>query len=113
VKKAMADFELVGTWCGFECAGAEARWRARRRSISLQRALAEHPQAHDRPVQGKCIAGGSCSAWPCDLIVRRSRCDVFLDNTVSMGVARAEFFAHPWEVGIRKAKEMLFTRPIG
>jgi enoyl-CoA hydratase len=28
---------------------------------------------------------------------------------VSMGVSGAEFFAHPWELGVRKAKEMLFT----
>jgi enoyl-CoA hydratase len=34
---------------------------------------------------------------------------MFLDNTVSMGVGGAEFFAHPWEIGVRKAKEMLFT----
>jgi enoyl-CoA hydratase len=26
-----------------------------------------------------------------------------------MGVAGVEFFHHPWEVGVRKAKEMLFT----
>jgi len=26
-----------------------------------------------------------------------------------MGVCGAEFFNHPWEVGVRKAKEMLFT----
>jgi enoyl-CoA hydratase len=26
-----------------------------------------------------------------------------------MGVAGAEYFNHPWEVGVRKAKEMLFT----
>jgi len=26
-----------------------------------------------------------------------------------MGVGGAEFFAHPWELGVRKAKEFLFT----
>jgi enoyl-CoA hydratase len=34
---------------------------------------------------------------------------MFLDNTVAMGVGGAEFFNHPWELGIRKAKELLFT----
>ena len=33
----------------------------------------------------------------------------FVDITVAMGVNGVEWFAHPWEVGIRKAKEMLFT----
>jgi enoyl-CoA hydratase len=30
-------------------------------------------------------------------------------NTVSMGIAGAEYFGNPWELGARKAKEMLFT----
>src|SRR5262249_44234309 len=30
-------------------------------------------------------------------------------HTVEMGVCGAEFFAHPYELGIRKAKEWLFT----
>lgn len=34
---------------------------------------------------------------------------MFLDNTVGMGVGGVEYFGHPWEVGARKAKEMLFT----
>jgi enoyl-CoA hydratase len=59
-------------------------------------------------VQGKCIAGGLMLAWPCDLIVVSDDAQ-FLDNTVEMGVGGVEYFAHPWEVGVRKAKEMLFT----
>jgi hypothetical protein len=34
---------------------------------------------------------------------------VFIDNTVAMGVCGAEFFNHLWELGVRKAKELLFT----
>jgi enoyl-CoA hydratase len=33
----------------------------------------------------------------------------FCDNTVAMGVSGVEFFNHPWELGARKAKELLFT----
>ena len=33
----------------------------------------------------------------------------FADPTVSFGVCGHEYFTHVWEVGIRKAKEMLFT----
>ena len=46
--------------------------------------------------------------WPRDLIVAADDA-AFLDHTVAMGVGGAEFFAHPWELGVRKAKEFLFT----
>jgi enoyl-CoA hydratase len=59
-------------------------------------------------VQGMCVAGGLMLAWPCDLIVAAEDA-MFIDNTVALGVNGCEFFAHVWELGIRKAKEMLFT----
>lgn len=59
-------------------------------------------------VQGRCISGGLMLAWPMDLIVASDDA-VFVDVTVAMGIAGVEYFAHPWEVGVRKAKEMLFT----
>ena len=59
-------------------------------------------------VQGKVIAGGLMLVWPCDIIVAAENAE-FIDNTVAMGVCGAEFFHHPWEVGIRQAKEMLYT----
>jgi enoyl-CoA hydratase len=59
-------------------------------------------------VQGKCIAGGLMLAWVCDLIVASDDA-MFSDPVVQMGVCGVEYFAHPWELGARKAKEMLFT----
>ena len=59
-------------------------------------------------VQGKAISGGLMLIWPCDIIVASDDAE-FIDNTVAMGVCGAEFFHHPWELGVRKAKEMLFT----
>jgi enoyl-CoA hydratase len=59
-------------------------------------------------VHGKVIAGGLMLVWPCDIIVAAEGAE-FIDNTVAMGVCGAEFFHHPWEVGIRRAKEMLYT----
>ena len=59
-------------------------------------------------VQGKVIAGGLMLVWPCDIIIAADDAE-FIDNTVAMGVCGAEFFQHPWEVGMRKAKQMLFT----
>jgi enoyl-CoA hydratase len=59
-------------------------------------------------VQGKVIAGGLMLVWVCDLIVAADNAE-FSDPVVAFGVNGVEYFAHPWEVGVRKAKEMLFT----
>jgi enoyl-CoA hydratase len=109
IAEQMAGFETVGTWCGFGCAGAEGRM-AREKEIYL--GLSERWRNIPKPtiaeVQGKCIAGGLMLAWPCDLIVAADDA-AFCDNTVGMGVGGVEYFAHPWELGPRKAKELLFT----
>jgi enoyl-CoA hydratase len=105
----MKDFRTVGTWCGFECAGAEAQMsREKEIYIGFSERWRNLPKPTIAQVQGKCIAGGLMLAWPCDLIVASDDA-MFLDNTVAMGVGGAEYFGHPWEVGARKAKEMLFT----
>lgn len=59
-------------------------------------------------VQGKVIAGGLMLVWPFDLIVA-SEDALFSDPVVAFGVNGHEFFVHAYEVGHRKAKEMLFT----
>jgi enoyl-CoA hydratase len=59
-------------------------------------------------VHGKCIAGGLMLAWACDLIMASEDAE-FSDPVVRMGIGGVEYHAHTWEVGARKAKEMLFT----
>lgn len=59
-------------------------------------------------VQGKCISGGLMLCWPCDLIIASDDAQ-FQEVTVAMGIAGVEWFAHPWEMNARKAKEMLLT----
>jgi enoyl-CoA hydratase len=60
-------------------------------------------------VQGSVISGGLMLMWMCDLIVCSDDAR-FRDNTGSdMGVPGVEFFNHPYEMGVRKAKEFLFT----
>lgn len=66
------------------------------------------PKVTIAQVQGKCIAAGLMLCWPCDLIVASDDA-LFSDVTVALGVGGVEWFAHPWELGNRKAKEMLFT----
>ncbi len=71
---------------------------------------------HDIPkptiaqVHGKVIAGGLLLMWVCDLIIASEDAE-FID--IGAGpqfmVNGSEWFSHPWELGIRKAKEMLFT----
>src|SRR5262245_63573757 len=105
----MGEHRTVGTWCGFGCAGAEAQMaREKEIYVGLSERWRNIPKPTIAEVQGKVIAGGLMLIWPCDLIVAAEDA-AFLDNTVAMGVGGAEFFAHPWEVGVRKAKEMLFT----
>jgi enoyl-CoA hydratase len=58
-------------------------------------------------VQGRVIAGGLMLVWPCDLIVASDDA-LFSDPVVAFGVNGHEFFVHAWELGARKAKEMLF-----
>ncbi len=105
----MADFEPMGLWCGYACAGAEGHMGFEK---EVYLGFSERWRNFAKPtiaaVQGKCIAGGLMLAWPCDIIVAADNAE-FCDNTVDMGIAGAEFFNHPWELGVRKAKEFLFT----
>ncbi len=58
--------------------------------------------------QGKTIAGGLMLLWVADVIIAADDA-LFSDPVVGMGVNGVEYFAHPWELGARTAKELLFT----
>jgi enoyl-CoA hydratase len=59
-------------------------------------------------IQGACIAGGLMLSFVCDLIVASD--DAFFgDPVVRMGIPGVEYFAHPWVLGSRASKEILFT----
>jgi enoyl-CoA hydratase len=105
----MWGYDTVGTWCGFGCEGAAGRMAIEKELyLGLSERWRNIPKPTIAEVQGKVIAGGLMLVWPCDLIVASEDAQ-FADNTVAMGIAGAEFFNHPWELGARKAKEMLFT----
>lgn len=107
----MAEFQTVGTWCGFGCctSGTEAQMtREKEIYIGLSERWRNIAKPTIAQVQGKCIAGGLMLVWPCDLIVAAEDA-LFMDNTVAMGICGAEYFVHPWEMGLRQAKEFLFT----
>jgi enoyl-CoA hydratase len=105
----MDQYDPVSTWCGFSCKGAEGRYSIEKEMyLGFCERWRNHSKVTIAQVQGKVIAGGLMLVWPCDLVIAAEDAQ-FCDNTVAMGVCGAEFFNHIYEVGVRKAKEMLFT----
>jgi enoyl-CoA hydratase len=76
--------------------------------LGMCRRWRELPKPTIAMVQGACIAGGLMLAWACDLIVAADDA-FFVDPVVRMGIPGVEYFAHPWVMGPRFAKELLFT----
>jgi enoyl-CoA hydratase len=58
-------------------------------------------------VQGKVIAGGLMLVWPMDIVIA-SEDATFADPVVAFGCNGHEYFTHVWELGARKAREMLY-----
>jgi enoyl-CoA hydratase len=60
-------------------------------------------------VHGNVISAGLMLAWACDLIVAAEG-TLFSDVVGSrLGMCGVEYFAHPWEFGPRKTKELMLT----
>ncbi len=60
-------------------------------------------------VHGPVFAAGLMLMWSCDLIVASEEV-VFADVVgTRLGMCGLEYFAHPWELGPRKTKELLLT----
>ncbi|MEU3646022.1 enoyl-CoA hydratase [Lentzea sp. NPDC034063] len=76
--------------------------------LGMCRRWREIPKPTIASVQGACVAGGLMLAWVCDLIVAAEDA-FFADPVVRMGIPGVEYFAHPWMLGPRAAKEVLFT----
>jgi enoyl-CoA hydratase len=89
-------------------AGAESRYaRESEVYLGMCRRWREIPKPTIAKVQGACIAGGLMLAWVCDLVVAADDA-FFADPVVRMGIPGVEYFAHPWVMGPRMAKEFLF-----
>ncbi|MEU6644387.1 enoyl-CoA hydratase [Saccharomonospora sp. NPDC046836] len=70
------------------------------------------PKPSIAAVHGRCISGGLMLCWPCDLIIAAEDA-LFSDPVAMMGIGGVEYHGHTWELGARKAKEILFTgRPV-
>lgn len=68
-----------------------------------------HPKPTIAQVQGACMAAGFMVANMCDLVVASD--DAAFSDPVAhtLAAAATEVLIHPWVMGLRKAKEMLFT----
>lgn len=89
--------------------GADRRYaRETEVYLGMCRRWREIPKPMIAMVQGACIAGGMMLAWVCDLIVASDDA-FFADPVLRMGIPGVEYFAHPWALGPRFAREILFT----
>ena len=96
-------------WDHTDKAGADARYaREMEVYLGMCRRWRDIPKPSIAMVHGACVAGGLMLAWVCDLIVASDDA-FFADPVVRMGIPGVEYFAHPWVLGPRFAKEALFT----
>jgi enoyl-CoA hydratase len=103
------DFDLVSTHGGYGREGQEGHM-AWEEEVYFQMCWRWRniPKPLVAAAQGKTIAGGLMLLWVADIIIASDDA-LFSDPVVGMGVNGVEYFAHPWEFGARKAKELLFT----
>jgi enoyl-CoA hydratase len=104
------SFGRVATtwWEHADKEGAEAIFvREQELYLGMCRRWRDLPKPTIAMVQGACVAGGLMLAWVCDLIVASDDA-FFSDPVVRMGIPGVEYFAHPFAVPPRIAKEMLF-----
>jgi enoyl-CoA hydratase len=92
--RAGAESRMLGEWHYFF--ENTRRWRNLRKITVAQ-------------VQGPVYAAGLMLMWACDLIVAAD--NVMFADVVGtrLGMCGVEYFAHPWEFGPRKTKELMLT----
>jgi len=103
-------FPRVATtwWDHSDKPGAEGIFvREQELYLSMCRRWRELPKPTIAMVQGACVAGGLMLAWACDLIIAADDA-FFADPVVRMGIPGVEYFAHPFAMAPRLAKEFLF-----
>lgn len=88
----------------------EERWAyEEKRYFGYCMRIWDFPKPTIAQVQGACVAAGFMLANMCDLLVAAD--DALFSDPVThtMGAAATEVLIHPWVMGLRNAKELLFT----
>ncbi|MXQ14709.1 enoyl-CoA hydratase [Microvirga makkahensis] len=88
----------------------EQRWMYEEKHyFEYCRRILNAPKPVIAQVQGACIAGGFMVANMCDIIIASE--DAFFADPVvhTLGAAAVEVLVHPWVLGQRKARELLYT----
>jgi enoyl-CoA hydratase len=104
------DFDRVATnwWPHENTKGAENTFvREHELYLGMCRRWRETPKPTIAMIQGACVAGGLMLAWTCDLIIASDDA-FFADPVLKMGIPGVEYFAHPFVMNPRLAKEFLF-----
>jgi len=95
-------------WDHTDKPGAEGRFaREQEVYLGMCRRWRELPKPMIAMVHGACIAGALMLAWVCDLIIASDDA-FFSDPVVRLGIPGVEYFAHPWVMGTRAAREFLY-----
>lgn len=95
-------------WDHVGAPGGESRFaRESEVYLGMCKRWREIPKPVIAQVQGACIAGGLMLAWICDLTIASDDA-FFADPVVRMGIPGVEYFAHPWVMGSRQAREFLY-----
>lgn len=101
--------EPISTWGHFSAPGIEGYMAYEEEAFfGLCWRWRNIPKPTIAAVQGRAIAAGMVLAWVCDLIIAAEDA-MFSDPVVAFGANGVEYFAHPYELGARKSKELLFT----
>jgi len=109
---AAAETPIGGSWGGYAEAGAHGFYAIEKDVyLNLTKRWRELSKPTIAAVQGHCIAAGLMLAWACDIIVAADNAR-FSDPVLTFGMPGVEWFAHPYELGPRKAKELLFTSDV-
>ena len=103
------DFQKVTEYGGFDEPSAHGHYATEQEIyVGMCWRWRNLPKPTIAQVHGKVIAGGLMLVWPFDIVIA-SEDATFSDPTVAFGVNGVEYFTHVWELGSRKAKELLFT----
>jgi enoyl-CoA hydratase len=94
---------------GLDAGGAEGHYAFECEAyLGLCKRWREIPKPTIGQAHGRTIAAGLMLLWPMDIIVAASDA-TFSDPVTAFAVNGIEYFTHAWELGARKAKEILFT----